>query len=144
MGEILALGLVLWLAIVVVRKFVRHSRKVARRVIEAKLDQPRRSIPPVVQPGWKPHWETTPAPQTAKRPSLEHGILKTAKAHNGIVTPADVSIGTGCGLDQAKLFLDRLVERGHAELRATRKGDLVYVFPSLLRRNMPEDLEPLT
>ena len=36
------------------------------------------------------------------------------------------------------------MKQGHAELRATRTGDLVHVLPSLLNRNLPDDLEPLT
>ena len=139
MGELLALGLVVWLAIVVGRKFQRYREMALRGGTTVKQVHGERFVPTTVKPDWKPDWETDPEPKKIKQPNLEHRILKTAQAHNGIVTPADISIGT-----EYNLNLERLVARGHAELRATRKGDLVYVFPSLLARNLPEDLEPLT
>ena len=72
------------------------------------------------------------------------GILQTAKAHEGIVTPEDVAVRTKCDLERAKMFLHRLVERGHTELRATHEGESVYVFPAFLAKTRREDLEPLT
>ena len=142
MEELLVLGLIIWFVIALVRRRRRRNSRLATPA--SRVQHVVRHVHTASPPVSRPRWEADSDPQKAKRPSLEHGILKTAKAHNGIVTPADVSIGTECGLDQAKLFLDRLVEGGHAELRATRNGDLVYVFPSLLGRNLPDDLEPLT
>ena len=136
--ELLATGLVVWLVIVIVRKFRRGDM---RMQVPAKWSWP---LPVVSKHRWKPHWETDdPAPKTGQQPNLEHEILKVAQARRGIVTPADVSIATTCNLETAKLMLDRLVQQGHAELRATRNGDLVYVVPSLLNKTLPEDLEPL-
>ena len=86
--------------------------------------------------------QPAPAGPVAKRGNLENQILEAARSRGGLVTPADVSMETGCNLDKAKQELDDLVNRGHVELRVRRNGNLVYAFPSLLGAEQREDLEP--
>ena len=89
-----------------------------------------------------PQRETDPEPAPARKVTLERQTLTSARDHGGILTPTDISIDAECDLDKAKKQLDNLVERGHAELRSTRGGDLVYAFPSLLSDAQKERLEP--
>ncbi len=75
---------------------------------------------------------------------IETVILRAAKAHGGVVTPAVVAVDGDYSLDDAKACLDDLVSRGHAELRVRRSGGMVYAFPDLLTPEAEETVEPLT
>ena len=104
---------------------------------------------PATNSQWAPHWEPDPDPEPLPEPepvgkaSLERQTLAAARARNGVLTPTDVSIDAECELDKAKQLLEDLVQRGHAEIRSTRDGDLVYAFPSVLGEKQREELEPL-
>ncbi len=63
-----------------------------------------------------------------KKDSLERVILKTAKNNQGIVTPSEVAIESGMSIDQAKNALENLVSKGHADIRVSKKGGIVYFF----------------
>ena len=75
---------------------------------------------------------------------IETVILRAAKAHGGVVTPAEVAVDGHYSLDESKACLDDLVSRGHAELRVRRSGGMVYVFPDLLTPEAEDLIEPLT
>lgn len=66
--------------------------------------------------------------------SLEQVILRVAKAGGGLVSPAEVATGGTWSLDETRAYLDEMVNKGHAEQRATRNGTppLVYVIPEFL------------
>ena len=87
----------------------------------------------------------TPGPETKATPiePIETAILRAAKAHGGVVTPAKIAVGGDYSLDESKACLDDLVSRGHAELRARRSGGMVYVFPDLLTPQGDDLVEPL-
>ena len=63
-----------------------------------------------------------------KKDSLERVILKTAKDNQGIVTPSEVAVESGRSIDQAKNALEKLVSNGHADIRVSRSGIMVYFF----------------
>ena len=75
---------------------------------------------------------------------IETVILRAARAHGGVVTPAEVAVDGDYSLDESKACLDDLVSRGHAEMRVRRSGGMVYVFPDLLSTEAEDLIEPLT
>jgi TM2 domain-containing membrane protein YozV len=64
-----------------------------------------------------------------KKESIEQIILRTAKRKAGVATPAEVALEGGISIDEAKAALEALVKKGHADLRVTKQGGLVYFFP---------------
>ena len=72
--------------------------------------------------------------QEPVRESLEQAILRVARAGGGLVSPAEVATGGTWSLDETRAYLDAMVNKGHAEQRATRNGTppLVYVIPEFL------------
>ena len=68
---------------------------------------------------------------TAKPRSVEQTILHCAKANGGVVTPTDVALAANISLDEAKTVLERLSDKGFAELRVRKSGLIVYVIPDL-------------
>ena len=85
-----------------------------------------------------------PGASTGPVEPIETVILRAAKAHGGVVTPAEVAVDGDYSLDESKACLDDLVSRGHAELRVRRSGGMVYVFPDLLTPEAEGLVEPLT
>ena len=75
---------------------------------------------------------------------IETVILRAAKAHGGVVTPAEVAVDGDYSLDESKDCMDELVSKGHAELRVRKTGGMVYVFPDLLTPDAEAAVEPLT
>jgi len=73
--------------------------------------------------------------------SIERVILRTAKANNGIATPAEVALEGGISLDEAKKTLDQLVSKGFAEVRVTKSGSIVYVFSDFMNDETERKLE---
>ena len=76
-----------------------------------------------------------------KKDSLERVILKTAKDNQGIVTPSEVAIESGMSIDQAKNALEKLVSKGHADIRVSRSGSMVYFFQEFSKDIDHPDLE---
>ena len=76
-----------------------------------------------------------------KKDSLERVILKTAKDNQGIVTPSEVAIESGMSIDQAKNALENLVTKGHADIRVSKSGSMVYFFQEFLKGGTHPDLE---
>ena len=69
--------------------------------------------------------------------SIEHAVLKIAKANKGIVTASELAIAANTSLGDAKKALDVLVSSGHAELRVRQSGSLVYAIPDLMDSHEP-------
>jgi TM2 domain-containing membrane protein YozV len=77
----------------------------------------------------------------AARESIEKTILRTAKKNKGRATPAEVALEGDVPIEQAKRDLDKLVSNGHAEMRVTKNGTIVYVFPDFAGDMKDSDLE---
>ena len=78
-----------------------------------------------------------------KKDSLERVILKTAKDNQGIVTPSEVAIESGMSIDQSKNALEKLVSKGHADIRVSRSGSMVYFFQEFSKDIDHPDLEDI-
>jgi hypothetical protein len=77
--------------------------------------------------------------------SLEQVILRVAKESGGLVSPGTVATSGNWTLDDAKSYLDGMVDKGHAELRPTKSGSpgVVYVIPDFLTDAIRGQLEEL-
>ena len=80
---------------------------------------------------------------TPAKESIEKVILRTAKVKDGVVTPAEVALEGDFGMEEAKSYLEQLVNKGFVELRASRTGALVYVFEEFLTPQRRSELESL-
>jgi TM2 domain-containing membrane protein YozV len=78
---------------------------------------------------------------SAKPESVEHTILRVARRNKGPVSASEVALETETTIDEAKGHLDKLVEKGFAELRVRKSGQLVYVIPDFLDKNATDDFE---
>lgn len=86
-----------------------------------------------------------PVGRGAQRPrTLEHAILALAEERHGIVTPARVALSAEVSAEKARDGLDKLVEQGFADVRVSREGLMVYVFPEFLDKKGEEELDSLT
>ena len=88
---------------------------------------------------------STLTPSTPQAESLEQVILRVGKENGGLVSPGVVAASGSWTLDDAKSYLDGLVDKGHAELRPTRSGtpSVVYVIPDFLTDSTRGELEDL-
>jgi len=69
--------------------------------------------------------------------SVEHSILKLAKANKGILTASELALSAHISIDEAKKDLDAMVTKGFAELRVRQSGSLVYTIPDLMDSDEP-------
>jgi len=69
--------------------------------------------------------------------SVEHVILKLAKANKGILTASELALSAHISIDEAKKDLDAMVSKGFAELRVRQSGSLVYTIPDLIDSDEP-------
>jgi len=69
--------------------------------------------------------------------SVEHAILKLAKANKGILTASELALSAHISIDDAKKDLDAMVSKGFAELRVRQSGSLVYTIPDLMDNDEP-------
>lgn len=76
-----------------------------------------------------------------KKESPEKTILRAAKKNNGLVTPSIVALEGEISLDDAKERLEKLMEKGYAEMRVTKTGKIVYLFPDFSDGRSNPDLE---
>jgi hypothetical protein len=76
-----------------------------------------------------------------KKESLEHAILRSAKANNGMVTPSDVALEADVTLDEAREQLESLAKKGFAEMRIRKSGIIVYCFPDFMADKNASDFE---
>jgi hypothetical protein len=73
--------------------------------------------------------------------SVEHVILRVAKANHGVASAAQVALEGKISTDQAREHLDALVNKGIAEVQVRTSGSLAYVFPDFLDDTGAADLE---
>ena len=73
-----------------------------------------------------------------KKDSPEKMILRTARRNNGVATPAEVALEGDISIDEAKEQLDALASKGYAEIKVTKAGLMVYLFPEFVTD--PENL----
>lgn len=66
---------------------------------------------------------------TAPTESIERVILRTAKKNNGIATASEVALEGDIPIEKARQYLEKLAQDGHAELKITKEGVIVYLFP---------------
>ncbi len=66
---------------------------------------------------------------------IERQILRAAKKSKGVLTPAEVALGTSLSIEEAEKQLQRFAEKGYAGMDVTDDGRIVYRFPEFL----PED-----
>jgi predicted transcriptional regulator len=78
-----------------------------------------------------------------KRESIEHVILRVAKKNHGIAAPAEVALEADISADNAKNYLEKLVEKGHADMRVRSSGRIAYVFPDFLDEYTDKDFEDI-
>lgn len=69
------------------------------------------------------------SPPKTNKESVERVILKLAKANQGIAPATEVALEANITLDEAKKQLEKLVSKGFAEVRVSKSGKLLYVFP---------------
>ena len=69
--------------------------------------------------------------------SLERVILRLAKENKGILTVSEVALGANISIDDARKYLDNLVNKGIAELRVRKTGALVYMLADFTDRDEP-------
>ena len=74
---------------------------------------------------------------------VQQRILLTAKQQGGLVGPTEVAMRAGIDIDEAKRYLEGLVDKGHAEIQLRKDGALVYVFPELLTEEKRNELDRL-
>ncbi len=79
-----------------------------------------------------------------KTGTLEHAILSLAEERHGIVTPARVALVAAVSAEKARDALDRLVQQGFSDVRVSREGLMLYIFPEFLDKAGQEELDSLT
>ncbi len=67
----------------------------------------------------------TPSPPPE---SIEKCVLRTAKSHAGVVTPASAALEGAWSVEQIQQELDRQAKLGICEVRVTKAGSVVYYF----------------
>ncbi len=76
-----------------------------------------------------------------KKESIERVILRTAKKNKGRATASEVALEGDVTIEEAKRDLEKLASKGFAEMRVTKNGTIVYVFPELAGEGAQADLE---
>ena len=71
-------------------------------------------------------------PRPLKRDDRERLILKSAKTHDGRVSPTLIAVETDMTIAQAEKILTELVRKGYATLEVRDNGGLEYHFPDFL------------
>jgi hypothetical protein len=69
---------------------------------------------------------------------IERQILRAAKKSKGILTPAEVALGTSLSIEEAERQLQRFAEKGYAGMDVTEDGRIIYRFPEFLPENRNE------
>lgn len=77
----------------------------------------------------------------ARKESIERVILRTAKKNRGRATASEVALEGDVTIEEAKRDLEKLVSKGYAEMRVTKTGTIVYLFPELAGDGVDADLE---
>ncbi|WP_289139826.1 MarR family transcriptional regulator [uncultured Brevibacillus sp.] len=58
-------------------------------------------------------------------------VLNLARSKNGYVTAADIAARSSLTLNQSQKILNKLQEKGYADLSVAEAGDILYYFPGL-------------
>ncbi len=69
------------------------------------------------------------AAQQPKPENPEKLILRVARKNGGFVTPGEAALEGDLTVDEARKQLERLVQKGAAEMRVRSSGVIVYFFP---------------
>ena len=77
----------------------------------------------------------------SKKESIERVILRTAKKNRGRATASEVALEGDVTIEEAKRDLEKLAAKGFAEMRVTKSGTIVYLFPELAGDGAQADLE---
>ena len=83
-------------------------------------------------------WMTKQAEKDSKQltsstnPSLEHQILQIAHNLGGRATPTEIALKTNTTLDKATEALQKMQEKGYAELEITDSEAIIYQFSGFL------------
>lgn len=64
-----------------------------------------------------------------RKDTLEKTVLRLAKKNKGYATPSEVALEGDITLEDAKKELERMASEGYAELKVSKSGVLIYVFP---------------
>jgi len=70
---------------------------------------------------------------------LERRILRAARQRGGVLSASDAALDAHVSLAEAQKELEKMVSRGHAELRIRKSGALAYTFPDFM--NPGEEFE---
>lgn len=76
--------------------------------------------------------------------NIDQTILSLAEERHGLVTPSRVALRAGVSPDKARDKLDRLVRQGFADVRVSRDGVMLYVFPEFFDESGRDELDSLT
>jgi len=71
------------------------------------------------------------------RENPEQAVLRAAKANKGIITASELALSANMSIEDAKKALDKMVSKGHAELRVRQSGSLVYAIPDIMDSDEP-------
>ena len=66
------------------------------------------------------------------RTEQEREVLRIARQNGGEISAAQVAVDTSISLDEAKIALEQLAERGFCERHVRTGGAIVYRFPDFL------------
>ncbi len=90
-------------------------------------------------------WEgqRSTAGASLRRDSPERIILRVAKKNQGIATPSEVALEGDIPVEEAKKYLEQLASKGFAEMRVTKNGVIVYVFPEFMHSATNTEFEDL-
>jgi hypothetical protein len=83
------------------------------------------------------------APRRKSRETLEQVILRTAKKNNGKTTPSEVALEGNISLEEAKQNLEKLAQAGYADMKVTKTGVIVYVFPDFASSLVKDEFEDI-
>lgn len=73
------------------------------------------------------------AAQAPKPDSPEKIILRVAQKNGGFVTPGEAALEGDLTVDEARKQLEKLAQKGAAEMRVRSSGVVVYVFPEFAK-----------
>lgn len=81
------------------------------------------------------------APPLDSEKMLENTILKLARKFRGQLTPLELAANSSLSLDEADKSLENFVRRGHANMKVTDEGTIIYEFPGFLQFDAAERRE---
>ena len=73
---------------------------------------------------------TAPLPGESNEDKLRR-ILEVARDNGGRITASSAAIDADLGIDESKILLEHLVNKGIAILEVSDEGSIIYIFPDL-------------